>query len=176
MSLVRGAMITASKSKLLSLARASTLLHNINVSGQLRRLPQSSQPVFTAGLRGFSDASVQREPEVSGPSEDKVSLTESCVKRLGEIMEKGEYLRIHVEGGGCSGFQYKFSVDSNRNEDDRVFEQGGVGIIVDQDSLEYVKGATVDFTQELIRSTFLVLKNPQADHGCSCGSSFSVKL
>lgn len=58
----------------------------------------------------------------------------------------------------------------------RVFEQGGVGIIVDQDSLEFVKGATVDFTQELIRSTFLVLKNPQADHGCSCGSSFSVKL
>ena len=58
----------------------------------------------------------------------------------------------------------------------RVFEQEGVGIIVDQDSLEYVKGSTVDFTQELIRSTFLVLKNPQADHGCSCGSSFSVKL
>lgn len=58
----------------------------------------------------------------------------------------------------------------------RVFEQGGVGILVDQDSLEFVKGSTVDFTQELIRSTFQVLKNPQADHGCSCGSSFSVKL
>lgn len=58
----------------------------------------------------------------------------------------------------------------------RVFEQGGVGVLVDQDSLDFVKGSTVDFTQELIRSTFLVLKNPQADHGCSCGSSFSVKL
>lgn len=58
----------------------------------------------------------------------------------------------------------------------RVFEAGGVGVIVDQDSLEFVKGATVDFSQELIRSTFQVLKNPQADHGCSCGSSFSVKL
>lgn len=58
----------------------------------------------------------------------------------------------------------------------RVFEQGGVGVVVDQDSLEFVKGSTVDFTQELIRSTFQVLKNPQADHGCSCGSSFSVKL
>lgn len=91
-------------------------------------------------------------------------------------MEKGEYLRIHVEGGGCSGFQYKFSVVSDKTEDDRVFERGGVGIIVDQDSLEFVKGSTVDFTQELIRSTFQVLKNPQADHGCSCGSSFSVKL
>uniref|UniRef100_A0AAQ5Y9G2 Iron-sulfur cluster assembly 2 homolog, mitochondrial n=1 Tax=Amphiprion ocellaris TaxID=80972 RepID=A0AAQ5Y9G2_AMPOC len=98
------------------------------------------------------------------------------IQRLGEIMEKGEFLRIHVEGGGCSGFQYKFSIDSNKNEEDRVFEQGGVGVVVDQDSLEFVKGATVDFSQELIRSTFQVLKNPQADHGCSCGSSFSVKL
>ncbi|XP_071354287.1 iron-sulfur cluster assembly 2 homolog, mitochondrial [Trachinotus anak] len=172
MSYVRGAMISASKSKLLSLARVSALLNNPGVSQRLLRPP----PNLTAGLQRFSSASAQEKSAASGPSEDKVTLTESCVKRLGEIMEKGEYLRIHVEGGGCSGFQYKFSVDSNRNEDDRVFEQGGVGIIVDQDSLEFVKGATVDFSQELIRSTFLVLKNPQADHGCSCGSSFSVKL
>ncbi|XP_035530121.1 iron-sulfur cluster assembly 2 homolog, mitochondrial [Morone saxatilis] len=176
MSLVRGAMITASKSKVLSLARASTVLNNISVSQQLHRVPHIPLPRYTAGLRGFSSATAREEAAVSGPSEDKVYLTESCVKRLGEIMEKGEYLRIHVEGGGCSGFQYKFSVVGNKTEEDRVFEQGGVGIIVDQDSLEFVKGATVDFTQELIRSTFLVLKNPQADHGCSCGSSFSVKL
>eukprot|EP00064_Thunnus_orientalis_P015924 superscaffoldBa00003053_g15986 len=175
MSFATGAMITASKSKVLSLARASSLLNNFNV-GQLQRLPQTRQPRYTAGLRSFSSASAKEKPEVPGSSEDSVNLTESCVKRLGEIMDKGQYLRIHVEGGGCSGFQYKFSVDSNRNEDDRVFEQGGVGIIVDQDSLEYVKGSTVDFSQELIRSTFLVLKNPQADHGCSCGSSFSVKI
>ncbi|XP_039992362.1 iron-sulfur cluster assembly 2 homolog, mitochondrial [Xiphias gladius] len=172
MSFVRGVMLTASKSKMLSFARSSTLLNNLSVSQRSHRLP----PNPTAGLRRFSSASAQEKPAVSGPSEDKVHLTESCLKRLEEIMGKGEYLRIHVEGGGCSGFQYKFSVDSNKNEDDRVFEQGGVGIIVDQDSLEFVKGATVDFSQELIRSTFQVLKNPQADHGCSCGSSFSVKL
>ncbi|XP_008281296.1 iron-sulfur cluster assembly 2 homolog, mitochondrial [Stegastes partitus] len=176
MSFVRGAMITASKSKILTLARASARLGSLNASEQLHRLPQNPQPVYTAGLRCFSNVSVQEKPGASGPSEDKVHLTESCVKRLGEIMEKGEFLRIHVEGGGCSGFQYKFSIDSNKNEDDRMFEQEGVGIVVDQDSLEFVKGATVDFSQELIRSTFQVLKNPQADHGCSCGSSFSVKL
>ncbi|XP_059208721.1 iron-sulfur cluster assembly 2 homolog, mitochondrial [Centropristis striata] len=179
MSLVRGAMITASRSRVLSLARASTLVSNLNVSQQVQRLPPGfpQPPLHTTGLQQrFSSASAQERPAVSDPAGDKVQLTESCVKRLGEIMDKGEYLRIHVEGGGCSGFQYKFSVDGNRNEDDRVFEQGGVGIIVDQDSLEFVKGATVDYSQELIRATFLVLKNPQADHGCSCGSSFSVKL
>ncbi|XP_074517699.1 iron-sulfur cluster assembly 2 homolog, mitochondrial [Sebastes fasciatus] len=176
MSFVRGAMITASKSGVLSLARASTRLNSLNVRQQLHRLPQ--QPaLYTAGLqKSFSSASTQEKLSVLDPSGEHVQLTESCVKRLGEIMGQGEYLRIHVEGGGCSGFQYKFSVDANKNEDDRVFEQGGVGIIVDQDSLEFVKGATVDFSQELIRAAFLVLKNPQADHGCSCGSSFSVKL
>ncbi|XP_032403205.1 iron-sulfur cluster assembly 2 homolog, mitochondrial [Xiphophorus hellerii] len=177
MSLFKGAMITASKSRILSLARASTLLNNLGVRQELYRLPESSQPLYIAGQRCFSNASIRKEKSGEpSPSEDKVHLTESCVKRLSEIMEKGEYLRIHVEGGGCSGFQYKFSVDRNKNEEDRVFEHGGVGIIVDQESLEFVKGSTVDFSQELIRSTFQVLKNPQADHGCSCGSSFSVKV
>ncbi|KAM4542694.1 iron-sulfur cluster assembly 2 homolog, mitochondrial [Odontesthes bonariensis] len=176
MSVFRGAMITASKSKILSLARASVLLNNLTVAEQFHRLPQNSQPISRAVLRCYSSASAQEKSGLPDTSENKVSLTDSCVKRLSEIMEKDEYLRIHVEGGGCSGFQYKFSIDRSRNEDDRVFEQGGVGIIVDQDSLEFVKGATVDFSQELIRATFLVLKNPQADHGCSCGSSFSVKL
>ncbi|XP_041668774.1 iron-sulfur cluster assembly 2 homolog, mitochondrial [Cheilinus undulatus] len=175
MSFATRAMITASKSKVLSLARASHLINNTNVGQQLPRLLPNPPPLQAAGVKRFS-TSTQEKQEVSNPSEDRVNLTESCVKRLGEIMGKGEYLRIHVEGGGCSGFQYKFSVDSNKNEDDRVFEQGGVGVIVDQDSLEFVKGSTVDFSQELIRSAFQVQKNPQADHGCSCGSSFSVKL
>lgn len=169
-------MSTVSKSKVLSLLRVSSLL-NTSRSQQLYLQLICAQSRHIVGQQRFSNVSTQGRPDVSDPSiKEKVHLTESCVKRLGEIMEKGEYLRIHVEGGGCSGFQYKFSVDSNKSEDDRVFEQGGVGVIVDQESLEFVKGATVDFSQELIRSTFQVLQNPQADHGCSCGSSFSVKL
>ncbi|XP_021440533.2 iron-sulfur cluster assembly 2 homolog, mitochondrial [Oncorhynchus mykiss] len=173
--LLRGAMLSATKTRAWTLARASApLVTNV---GQpiLLRCSQRSQPLYTDFSR-LSSTSAEEEPAESSPVEEKVYLSASCVKRLGEIMDKGEYLRIQVEGGGYSGFQYKFIVDSTRNEDDRVFEQGGVGIIVDQDSLEFVKGSTLDYTHELIRSSFQMLKNPQADHGCSCGTSFSVKL
>ncbi|XP_077435061.1 iron-sulfur cluster assembly 2 homolog, mitochondrial [Vanacampus margaritifer] len=172
MSPVVQAMISASKSKVLSLARASALVGNIAARQRFHRPLRSPQPISTVSLRPFSDTTSQQRSLL----DENVVLTESCVKRLAEITEKGEYLRIRVEGGGCSGFQYKFSFDSNRTEDDRVFEQDGVGIVVDLDSLEFVRGSMVDYSQELIRATFQVLKNPQADHGCSCGSSFSVKL
>ncbi|GAB5573028.1 iron-sulfur cluster assembly 2 homolog [Prionailurus iriomotensis] len=112
----------------------------------------------------------------SEAGEGQIHLTDSCVQRLLEITEGSEFLRLEVEGGGCSGFQYKFSLDTVINPDDRVFEQGGARVVVDSDSLAFVKGAQVDFSQELIRSSFQVLNNPQAQQGCSCGSSFSVKL
>ncbi|XP_021034978.1 iron-sulfur cluster assembly 2 homolog, mitochondrial isoform X1 [Mus caroli] len=108
--------------------------------------------------------------------EGQIRLTDSCVQRLLEITEGSEFLRLQVEGGGCSGFQYKFSLDTVINPDDRVFEQGGARVVVDSDSLAFVKGAQVDFSQELIRSSFQVLNNPQAQQGCSCGSSFSIKV
>ncbi|KAF5922894.1 hypothetical protein HPG69_013239 [Diceros bicornis minor] len=126
-----------------------------------------------------------REASSSSPETDEgqIHLTDSCVQRLLEITEGSEFLRLEVEGGGCSGFQYKFSLDTVINPDDRqggrggsVFEQGGARVVVDSDSLAFVKGAQVDFSQELIRSSFQVLNNPQAQQGCSCGSSFSVKL
>ncbi|XP_034015977.1 iron-sulfur cluster assembly 2 homolog, mitochondrial [Thalassophryne amazonica] len=173
MASVRAALIAALKLKVLNITRVSPLLKNITAVRQPQQLPRSLIP---AGVQHFSTSSTEEQPLMPSSFEDKVHLTDSCVKRLAEIMEKGEYLRIQVEGGGCSGFQYKFLIDGNKNEDDRVFEQGGVAVIVDADSLEFVKGATVDYSQELICSAFQVLKNPQADHGCSCGTSFSVKL
>uniref|UniRef100_A0A8D0C2C3 Iron-sulfur cluster assembly 2 homolog, mitochondrial n=1 Tax=Salvator merianae TaxID=96440 RepID=A0A8D0C2C3_SALMN len=103
----------------------------------------------------------------SDSSEGQIFLSESCVKRLLEIAEGSEFLRLQVEGGGCSGFQYKFSLDTAVNSDDRVFEQGGARVVVDLDSLSFVKGAMVDFSQELIRSSFQVVNNPQAEQGCS---------
>ncbi|KFQ50477.1 hypothetical protein N334_10332, partial [Pelecanus crispus] len=129
-------------------------------------------------------SSSQPGPRNSDPSEGQVFLSESCV--LLEITEGSEFLRLQVEGGGCSGFQYKFSLDTVVNPDDRqgrrgvrvvgVFEQGGARVVVDVDSLAFVKGSMVDFSQELIRSSFQVVSNPQAEKGCSCGTSFSVKF
>ncbi|XP_069886203.1 iron-sulfur cluster assembly 2 homolog, mitochondrial [Dipodomys merriami] len=128
--------------------------------------------LISPGLQRRWDASSSS----SEAGEEQIRLTDSCVRRLLEITEGSEFLRLQVEGGGCSGFQYKFSLDTVINPDDRVFEQGGAKVVVDSDSMAFVKGALVDFSQELIRSSFQVLNNPQAQQGCSCGSSFSIKL
>ncbi|KAI4879096.1 hypothetical protein NFI96_014427 [Prochilodus magdalenae] len=188
MSLARVLLISASKTKAWRVINAPSSM--LSASQHVGFMRESLIPTVIATMR-YSHSPAQ-EQQTASSTEDKVYLTESCTKiskqdhvstefmisvqRLAEIMNKGEYLRIHVEGGGCSGFQYKFSVDTVKNDDDRIFEQNGVGVIVDQDSLEFVKGATLDFSQELIRSSFQVLKNPQAEHGCSCGSSFSIKV
>ncbi|NWW05582.1 ISCA2 protein, partial [Oreocharis arfaki] len=146
-----------------------------------RSLPRPpAGPARAAGspLRWTSSVS-EPGPTESGPSEGQVFLSESCVKRLLEIAEGSEFLRLQVEGGGCSGFQYKFSLDTVINPDDRQGQrgiQGGARVVVDVDSLAFVKGSMVDFSQELIRSSFQVVSNPQAEKGCSCGTSFSVKF
>ncbi|XP_025946614.1 iron-sulfur cluster assembly 2 homolog, mitochondrial, partial [Apteryx rowi] len=130
----------------------------------------------SSSFSSFSSSSSRPGQTESEPGEGRVYLSGSCVKRLLEIAEGPEFLRLQVEGGGCSGFQYKFSLDTVINPDDRVFEQGGARVVVDVDSLAFVKGSMVDFSQELIRSSFQVVSNPQAEKGCSCGTSFSVKL
>ncbi|KAF1795940.1 FeS cluster insertion protein [Phytophthora cactorum] len=87
-------------------------------------------------------------------------------------------LRVAVEGGGCSGFQYviEFEKDAAPDaEEDVVFEQHGGKVVVDKESLELIRGSTVDYEQELIRSAFAVVNNPNAVSGCGCGTSFDLK-
>ncbi|XP_059173372.1 iron-sulfur cluster assembly 2 homolog, mitochondrial-like [Physella acuta] len=147
---------------------------------------RSSCEFFTKSLKDrlLCKASVTRLYASTKPSTvnlnsetaEELKLSDSCVKRLKEITDGVNHLRVLVEGGGCSGFQYKFELDSNVAEDDRVFEKDGAKVVIDKDSLELVKGSTVDFYQEMIRSAFRIIDNPKADHGCSCGASFSLKL
>ncbi|XP_067641152.1 iron-sulfur cluster assembly 2 homolog, mitochondrial [Eurosta solidaginis] len=109
--------------------------------------------------------------------EPKLIVSDSCVKRLREICDGGRsFLRITVEGGGCSGFQYKFDLDTKLNQDDVIFGEEDAKVVIDNISLEYCAGATIDYHTELIRAGFRMLANPQAEQGCSCGASFSIKL
>ena len=106
----------------------------------------------------------------------KVTLSESAAVQIKKIMAKqgfDKYLRVAVEGGGCSGFQYKFDFADTPNDDDFVIERSGAKVVVDDISLEFLAGSEIDYTNELIGSAFKI-HNPNATAGCGCGTSFSV--
>ncbi|MGB3377669.1 MAG: iron-sulfur cluster assembly accessory protein [Allopontixanthobacter sediminis] len=107
---------------------------------------------------------------------DTLTLTPSAAKRVAWIAErqaKPAILRLSVEGGGCSGFQYKFDLADGADADDMVSETEGVKLIVDPVSLDLVSGSVVDFVESLGGAAFKV-ENPQAAAGCGCGSSFGI--
>jgi iron-sulfur cluster assembly accessory protein len=109
-------------------------------------------------------------------NEPQISLTESAARRVAWIAErqhKPAILRLAVDGGGCAGFTYKFELASEADSDDEVVETAGVKLVVDPISLQLVKGAAVDFVEDLGGAAFKVT-NPNAQSGCGCGSSFSV--
>ena len=105
-----------------------------------------------------------------------LTLTEAAAKRVATIAEKQAkpaILRLSVEGGGCSGFQYKFDLAETAENDDAVSETAGVRLVVDPVSLDLVSGATVDYVESLGGAAFRV-ENPNAAAGCGCGSSFGI--
>lgn len=105
-----------------------------------------------------------------------LTLTPSAAKRVAWIAEKQAkpaILRLSVEGGGCSGFQYKFDLAEGPETDDLVSETEGVQLVVDPVSLDLVSGSVVDFVESLGGAAFKV-ENPQAAAGCGCGSSFGI--
>ncbi|XP_047329440.1 iron-sulfur assembly protein IscA-like 2, mitochondrial [Impatiens glandulifera] len=136
-----------------------------------RRLLSSAHSVLTETPPASSETTT---------SPDSLHLTDNCVQRLkelqsGEVSGKDKLLRLGIEAGGCSGFQYTFSLDDKINSDDRIVERDGAKLVIDNISFDFVKGASVDYVEELIRSAFQVTNNPSAVGGCSCKSSFMVK-
>ncbi len=105
-----------------------------------------------------------------------VTMTERAARRIGEILKAeppGSALRVSVEGGGCSGFQYKFDIDRERTPDDLEIGRDNATVLIDSVSLQYMAGAEIDYVEDLIGAAFRV-NNPKAKAACGCGTSFSI--
>jgi iron-sulfur cluster insertion protein len=106
-----------------------------------------------------------------------IIITENVDIKVAEILQEesnaGTALRVFVQGGGCSGMQYGFTLETEQNEDDFVIEQHGVKYLIDAMSMQYLQGATIDYKEDFEGSNF-VIQNPNAETTCGCGSSFGV--
>jgi iron-sulfur cluster assembly accessory protein len=105
-----------------------------------------------------------------------VTVSARAAKRIAQILKSepgAAMLRVAVTGGGCSGFQYNFEIESARAADDLVVERDGATVLIDPVSLDFLKGAEIDFVDDLIGQSFRV-NNPNATASCGCGTSFSV--
>ncbi len=105
-----------------------------------------------------------------------VTVSDRAAKRIAEILKSepaSVMLRLAVTGGGCSGFQYNFTLDDTRMDDDLVIEREGAVVLIDAVSLDFLKGAEIDFVDDLIGASFKV-NNPNATASCGCGTSFAV--
>jgi iron-sulfur cluster insertion protein len=116
-------------------------------------------------------------PLTTGAPGPLLSLTEAAVEKVKHFAttmpdSQGKPLRIFIQGGGCSGFQYGFTFDEKR-EDDNVIETGGIQVVVDPQSAQYLKDAKVDYVEDFRGAGFSV-ENPNATGGCGCGKSFNA--
>jgi iron-sulfur cluster assembly accessory protein len=107
---------------------------------------------------------------------DGITVSERAARRIGEILKReppGTMLRLSVEGGGCSGFQYKFDMDRAQMPDDVMVRREGATVLIDQVSLQFLAGSEIDFVDDLIGASFRV-NNPNAKASCGCGTSFAL--
>lgn len=120
---------------------------------------------------------------------DTLVVTQSCLNRVQTLIQQRQskrdeeasnyFLRVYVDSGGCSGFQYQFEFDDEIDEDEDVVvvatEDSMALVVVDKISLDFLKGSKLDYVQEMIKSSFVIADNPQSESACGCGSSFAVK-
>ena len=111
-------------------------------------------------------------------TEKMITVTPKAAEKIKEFMaeeaEKPEFLRVYVQGGGCSGLSYGMGFEKQPEEDDKVLEENGVKLIVDSYSQDHLKGANVDYIESLMGSGFKI-NNPNVTKSCSCGHSFSTE-
>lgn len=118
----------------------------------------------------------ETSPASALPVGGQFTLSAAAAKRITVMLENepvGSFFRVAVNGGGCSGFQYEFSIDTERADDDLSFISHDVEVVIDEVSLELVDNAELDYVQDLMGAYFAV-SNPNATASCGCGSSFSV--
>ncbi len=101
-----------------------------------------------------------------------ITLTESAKEQISEVLlgEEAKFVRAFVQGGGCSGFNYGFTLEEDKEEDDFVIDK----LIIDSMSMQYFQGATIDYKTDKLKGSQFVISNPNAKTTCGCGSSFSV--
>jgi iron-sulfur cluster insertion protein len=108
---------------------------------------------------------------------EPIIFTDSAAAKVGSLIsEEGNdnlKLRVYISGGGCSGFQYGFTFDEEVSEDDTQIENGGVMVLIDSMSIQYLNGAEIDYKEDVSGAQF-VIRNPNATTTCGCGSSFST--
>ena len=106
---------------------------------------------------------------------NNIEITENAQTHIAELLKNDDskFFRITVQGGGCAGFQYKFEFDNSKKEHDIIIETSKVNVLIDDISLNLIKGSKIDYVNELIGSSFKI-SNPQASSSCGCGTSFSV--
>lgn len=110
------------------------------------------------------------------PASEEIRLTDRAAKRIAAILKDqpdGSMLRIAILGGGCSGFQYDYKIVTNQDGGDLVLEKDGAVVLIDDMSQQYMPGAVIDYTEELIAAAFTI-DNPLATANCGCGTSFSI--
>jgi iron-sulfur cluster insertion protein len=108
---------------------------------------------------------------------EPIVFTDNAAEKVGALIAEEDNnnlkLRVYISGGGCSGFQYGFTFDEEVNEDDTQIENGGVTVLIDSMSVQYLNGAEIDYKEDVSGAQF-VIRNPNASTTCGCGSSFSV--
>lgn len=167
-------------------------LRTSSVSSQVRSLSSSNVVITktkptdeppTMNMNHTASTQMDEKPAPSTTTNTKgqvVQITASCWNRIHKLVTSKNnpnlYLRVFVDAGGCSGFSYQFELDDAALEpDDVLFESGGNRLVIDEASLEMLQGSTIDYVQEMIKSSFQVMDNPQSESACGCGSSFALK-